>query len=543
MEDSPEIDYRCSPIMGPCTQQNEVVWNWNSPKGKKSQKKATFKFLIDLFLFIEEAIHDQDIRTPKRTAQIQKRRIDESPLMYPPYKVKYKKEKRDVDMFIANFEVFKNQVVEKQEEVPVPSTSENCQFEVQHQMNIDKNLETSEDSDMKLVLPDEESAIDMFCEKQNFTNLNQFFDDEIDESMVRCSQQVEEEFLSRVNQQKEKDNAPTILPFCEEKQTNTDQSLVISKNEGSHEFTKVPFKKTKEEETKKQETDTVKQKDILIPDDSFDEYLSQVEVDDFAAAILSVESPQSKQPNGLHIRQNDYVPKKALFSSSSNNAWVKVETSSKLSTVMEEKRSSNASSNERLFSKTKSFDLTHEPYRNTNKNTNIDLIQKSEKKSESLVTSRKFFKSKSVSEPFSNDSKTSCILNKSRATVTNTCNPSTENSHKITGKSFQCKIYSDSSLNRSIGNSNNKTIGSSQDNLIKLGNNFDNTQLSNLNRSMEKFQVKRTDDSQKIFFTPAEIERKRIEAKMKLEAKRKMILSSKATNGSSNLSFSQSIKR
>ena len=468
-------------------------------------------------------------RTPKRTAQLQKRRISDSPLMYAPLKVKLKKEERDMNIFMANFEQFNN-LLDPPEEEPEPSTSEKWHFKSQNLINSEKNPETSDEVEMRLVYPVDETRMDTVSEKQNVTNLNDFFNDEIDDSMVRCSQQVEEEILGRIN---EETVSPTLFSDKENK-SSTNDNRGSRKIEGLHNLMKIPLEKQKQIEVPK----TPVAKNKYIPDDSFDECLSQFEEVDFTSEIKNTDGSRFKSKD-LQNQKSE----KSLVYCSSNNTGIKL-GSSKSCCILDSKKPLALNINEKIFAKTKSFDSSNrETYRNGVKNLANDFVQKNEKKPESHISPRKFFKSKSLSEPLHNDPLNSSASNNNNQETKN--NSRTENKRKLIGKSFQCKIYSDSSVNRSVENLNNKALGSSQDSMISIGNKFDNVQLSNLNRSMERLQDQRTTESQAILCTPQEIERKRKEAKMKLEARRRLqaLQSSKITNPGSSLPIPQSIKR
>lgn len=460
-------------------------------------------------------------RTPKRTANLQKRRISDSPLMYAPWKVKLKKQERDVNVFIANFEQFNNPpVVQKQEKEPEPSTSEKWPSESENLNNSEKVLESSEDTEMRLVYPVDETRMDTVSEKRNITNLNDLFDDEIDDSMVRFSQQVEEEFFGRLKE--EKIETSPILFSGKENESTTNDNQSIRKIEDLHNLMKVPFEKEKEV------PNSSVPKSTYIPDDSFDECLSQFEEVDFSSELKN-DGPRSKL-KGLQIRNTDLLSKKSLFSCNSNNTSIKVGSGRSRSFLDSPKLSCIS---ERSLIKTKSFE--HHS-RNGVKNLTKDFVQKNDTKPESHISPRKFFKTKSLSEPFHNDPKNCGSSNNNKETNNN---PGTENKRKLVGKSFQCKIYSDTSLNRSVGNLSSKSLGSSQESMI-IGNNFDNLQLSNLNRSV-RIQDERTTESQTVLCTPQEIERKRREAKMKLEARRLQAL--KMRNPASSLPIKQSVKR
>ncbi|XP_033217374.1 uncharacterized protein LOC117173098 isoform X2 [Belonocnema kinseyi] len=369
MEDSPEIDYRCSPIMGPCSQQPEVVWNWHSPKGDNSTGAN---------------------RTPKRTANLQKRRISDSPLMYAPWKVKLKKEERDVNVFIANFEQFNNPpVLPKPEKEPEPSTSDKWPSESENLNNSEKVLESSEDTEMRLVYQVDETRMDTVSEKRNITNLNDLFDDEIDDSMVRFSQQVEEEFFGRLKEEKTESSA--ILFSGKENESTSNDNPSIRTIEGLHNLMKVPFEKEKEPPKSLSVP-----KSTYIPDDSFDECLSQFEEVDFSSELKNDGGPRSKL-KGLQIRNTDLLSKKSLFSCNSNNTSVKIGSGRSRSFLDSPKL---ASISERSLVKTKSFE--HHS-RNGVKNLTKDFVQKHDIKPESHISPRKFFKTKSLSEPFRNE--------------------------------------------------------------------------------------------------------------------------------------------
>ncbi|XP_051159496.1 GATA zinc finger domain-containing protein 4-like [Leptopilina boulardi] len=532
-EDSPEMCQRASPISN--TQKNEVCWSWHSQKDELSTKN--------------------DLKTPKRSLKLQKRRMPDSPKMFTltnKIRVKTKGSNLNQAEFRANFEEFRailtnRQQQQKQEEIITdnkPSTSSTTTLidSISSKIeNIDNNKEQIIDNEQ--------------IEIKNKSELKLVYSDDydLDESLVRCSQLCEEEFFAKITN--------------EEKIVNSSTPLIKIKNKGSHihnspisgleNLIKIPIETPP--------CKLINNKLTTIADDSFDEYLSQLKDEDLTNIKNSPISSRS-------------ASKKSLFTN--NNLENKKLITVKSCSILDDKIQQNTNDN-RFMQKTKSFDSQSKIY--TKQQTNIMEINKFVPKTKSFdiqtkiypstskilfqekilkqqqqpplppieSSPRKFFKTKCNSEPLAKSPKLSTIPIKNYPDVP-ISNVSTNNDTKITGKSFQCKIYSDScfsqnnttssgfisngsnnSSSSSGGSNNNYKINSSSENrpinqinnnnnINNVSNNFPNITLST-HRSMDELHIQSKKVSQVTLFTAEQIEKKRLEAKMKLAAKRQII--------------------
>lgn len=176
VEESSDIDNYSSPILLPCTQDggNEVAWDWQSslnrtPNSRNKKKKV-------------------QCNTPKGTKMLQKKRNSNSPLLYKPLKRKTIKMENieNIGQFAAELQALNKQIgIIKQNE---KNDSGDC---VKEDTAV---VDTSDNEGLK----NEQNYREESNDPDNIGNMNtsygDLFDDSIDDSMARCTQEIEEKF-------------------------------------------------------------------------------------------------------------------------------------------------------------------------------------------------------------------------------------------------------------------------------------------------------------------------------------------------------------
>lgn len=163
-EDSPDSDYRCSPIMLPCTQEggNEIAWDWHSSVSKSTADKI-----------------ENIVDTPKRTKLLQKKRNNNSPLLQKPHKRKQVKMENieNIGKLTAELKALTERMKNmKQNEEKKSDPRDDTMLEVVEEEKVAVQTSSTTDTSKK------------------GSSYEDLFDDSIDASMAKCSQQVEEKF-------------------------------------------------------------------------------------------------------------------------------------------------------------------------------------------------------------------------------------------------------------------------------------------------------------------------------------------------------------
>ena len=543
--------HRVSPIFLPMTQDggNEVAWDWQSPVTKSKNEKSK--------------TNGESSSTPKRkNFHLQKRNLN-SPLLYNPIKRKLLKsdgEKESVDKFTEKMRALSEQIK------TVPKDNENRETLVENE-----NLSESEDDlftqiDMgKLVEFDSKLDENPIPKKDTVAKMSfdDLFDESLNESMVKCSQEVEEKLklescrdnLSHSNLTKSstkdiswhlpnsrnvetKNKSKVETKNSSKSSTNSSKSsqgsftavdskssiLVnvtskgdkipgVAKNSKSRELPKPPEVK-KLPEISKPAVNSTKNDIYEIPDDSFDEFLA-VCIDDVEKKVTAetsrygktYASPHSSVPNDKSRRFENSTAKKVLLPPL-------VQASSSIV--------KNNNPDVRGNSTSHSF-VSHSE---SSDNLKTGPTKASRIVSQSPNQERKFFKSKSLSTSnFVEES-----ANKTRSSTT-------------TGKGWKSNVFVCGNNSSSVSTQRSANQQNNQNHAWQLPvSKPGNTGISNVvNRNVKKeaiFNIVKTNDrlqdgrvaaeasratQSTTICTPAEIERKRMEAKMKLEAKRRLM--------------------
>ncbi|XP_076165215.1 uncharacterized protein LOC143145583 isoform X2 [Ptiloglossa arizonensis] len=186
VEDSPEIDYHYSPISLPCTQEggNEIAWDWQTSAGKNSNDKAKPQSNL--------------IETPKRTKQLQKKRNSNSPLLQKPLKRKQVKMENieNIGKLTAELKALSEKMKSMQKNCANHITAkDDTKCEHENIPLIKLNSENSSETMLQINTNNDESKINTITiDNMNKKDLSykDLFDDSIDDSMVKCTQEVEE---------------------------------------------------------------------------------------------------------------------------------------------------------------------------------------------------------------------------------------------------------------------------------------------------------------------------------------------------------------
>ncbi|KAL2732480.1 bromodomain-containing protein -like [Vespula maculifrons] len=516
IEDSPEPDYHCSPISVPCTQDgNEVAWDWqNSTKP----------------LFVRSKTENDHLATPKQTRILQKKRNSNSPLLHKP--LRRRLVKADNIESIGKFAAELKALTEKMKTI-----QRNDEDYIENDINNKDKIENhqgKDESDILIVLEENTSA------NKISTSLEELFDESIEDSMVKCSQEIEEKFNLCTNK---KNNTTDLSNGSREKDTSVIKEKIKSANSSSDNSKSSLFsqnslvlnvssfcktyskntpncKKNIDTDVKRLEMkeDIIKQSPLNnniinthngnlqnwknsiennsselfeIPDDSFDDCLATCIEDE---KLLS------------ETTEYDDIFPDSEFTSNKNEKNYKHSSSMNRNMTKNIIKSNNAGYNSTsyYFNQT-SMDSLNKLVNNSGVNNN-------------LTESRKFFKTRSLSDSYFGQEKTTSLNIK----------PSTSNSRQIIKHSSSSNLPSKLYVNTSSRNTTNGNVNANK-NIKSIS---DKESMHALNTSkiiLRDSAIRSTKDSQTILCTPEEIERKRLDAKMRLEAKRKMQINVKPT--------------
>lgn len=194
VDDSPDIAYSPSPILPPCTQEggNEVAWDWHcslsrSPESRSRKQRA-------------------ECETPKGT-KLPRKRISNSPLLRKPRKRKTMKieNMQSIAQFSADLQALDERmmrVIEENDKNHLSNLAK--EEEAPTLMNTIGEIRTSEIKDDKEnnVLGEGSNRCNSIGEtsgsnmikKESSGNYDDLFDDSVDEDMIRCTQEIEEKF-------------------------------------------------------------------------------------------------------------------------------------------------------------------------------------------------------------------------------------------------------------------------------------------------------------------------------------------------------------
>ncbi|KAK0090785.1 hypothetical protein PV325_003805 [Microctonus aethiopoides] len=554
-QDYLNLDYRS---FLPQTQDGgvEVTWDWHSPGrnkniGTNGKNSKTHEICCS--------------STPKRSTDIQKKRISNSPLMYKPLKRKLIKAENtdDIDKFKAELIALSEKI--KKGEDDRENLANKLEDTDETDIPINMKFRDLHNDENDIVVCDENTEFLMQnknCENQNFDDL---FNDSLNDTMIKCSQEIEERLNIAPVKSKGREYSSTAIHNENGKsvaQKNCySSSTYINKNKFDNN-TATKFNSTNGQETTliKHKSDSGMSKKVIkttipssntaptvgqiystsmpnnekidsnsqvvdqlhIPDDSFDEFLATCE-EDFSQSDMDFPSTTTRYGK-VYDNLNSMSPKKSNISLS--------KVSSDCSSSMKVQTINNAPKRDTVR---KNIAANIGVSNSTVQSNNLAIG------SNSTSTSNrnwKFFKSKSYS-----DSSFATDTNKDTRSSTKSGNQigshylfkgrcsSNENSKSGSRESSSSSVSTEHQIRRTTSclDSNAMAQKSTQK------NNTNNMQMYNVNRYGAK-EDGRVNSKNRIIQNagdvasgiqslqlcgPEEIERKRREAKMKLEAKKK----------------------
>lgn len=504
VEDSPELDYRYSPVSMPCTQDggNEIAWDWQTSGNKNSHDKSKTP--------------NSHVETPKRTKQLQKKRNSDSPLLQKPLKRKQVKMENieNIGKLTAELRALSEKMKTIQQNCNNKVENEDdTKFESSSKLVIELDSDSSEDIMADCVVKSNKlklKSASINNNNKNSTSYEDLFDDSINDSMVKCSQEVEKKLnlckdkkndtMELSNEKKELSPSKKETQYLTIPNTSTEcskSSKSCSTNTNGHLKTySNNLNRTNVSSSKLTKCNVINVshgKQILqdkftsdFLDDSFDDYLATFvdEDDKFFSKLSEYDfSPSKSHSNVNHSKKSSkLISDPTINKNIPNNSLSKLVTSDEMFII---------------------DDLVEEVEAITDKKT----IQESFPSQNSLEN-RKFFKTKCLSDQcfyqYKNTNKNSKTntskfgSNLVTTSTVSTISPKDQNSYKNNNVPSINGVGNTHELNRLDGKEGGNGI-------VK------HKSASNLS-SIKESQ----------WCTPEEIERKRLEAKMRLEAKRKL---------------------
>ncbi|XP_031845675.1 uncharacterized protein LOC116432651 [Nomia melanderi] len=556
IEDSPELDYHCSPISLPCTQDgNEVAWDWQVPTTKSSKPQTNL------------------IETPKRTKQLQKKRNSNSPLLQKPLKRKQMRMQNieSIGKFTAELKALTEKMKSLQE-------NNDVQAEQQSKLLIELDSENNEDvlEVLEVDMNNDKHMVKTMTvnnnDKKNI-NIEDLFDDSIEDgTMEKCSQEVEEKF--KIN--KSKGNAMELSIVNEEEEvemsslekgiqysTTSSNSVVSFKNSrmsksSSSVNMNAPLKtysnnssKTSSNSSISSSKDTSRQKSLLnnnvinapnaermlqtkdfsvFPDDSFDDCLATC-IEDDKLLSKSTEYDFSGSNTDCNLNCSKKTSRQTTSNIIQNMKPPNNCVPKRLNTGSVPNKSNNYENSKLIIDDF--AEITAANRRET--------IQKS-LTGNTALENRKFFKTKSLSDQYLYQGRNSNVINKTNKPAVPSDKRSQSNTH---GSSVSTSFPI--TKNRQLYDSNNlpsNSGGRSVCTLNGLGEKNAGNSIVKYKSTSNLSSIRETSKAtQSVQCTPEEIERKRLEAKMRLEAKRKLLQGSLSCTTSSEAPVKKCVKR
>nr|XP_033333969.1 bromodomain-containing protein DDB_G0270170-like isoform X1 [Megalopta genalis] len=531
-EDSPELDYNYSPISQQCTQDggNEIAWDWQVSASKSSNDKPMSAANL--------------MQTPKRTKQLQKKRNSNSPLLQKPLKRKQMRMQNmeNIGKLTAELKALTEKMKTMQGNSEIQTEPKMIDFDDDN--DIDFVIEVREDNDKpKITIQD--------VDKKE-TNYEDLFDDSIEDSMVRCSQEIEEKL--RINKSKGSMELSIVaekqeLELCiSEKEiqyattshnsnlknsgtsksslpTNTSNHFKTYSNNSSKMSSNCSISSSKNSSEQKRilnnnmlDMQNGKVKDLSdFPDDSFDDCLATCIEDE---KLLSKSSEYDFGVLNIN-RVQDHQKKTYSRQSNSNTIGNKRSPSNCAAKPSNTVTIHNKTNDHEISKLSFGNDLADDYGNDSCKETLTEKVG---------LENRKFFKTKSLSGQYFQRLKNSSTNNKANKVITSSEKPYQSNTDDslVSNRSsitYDQVLYASNDFPSNSGTENVTIDGlqesQASDRTVKY--------MSTSNLSTQKETAKSVQPTQ---CTPQEIERKRLEAKMKLEAKRKLQRSSVSSSQS-----------
>ncbi|XP_076235383.1 uncharacterized protein LOC143179860 [Calliopsis andreniformis] len=567
VEGSPELDYRCSPIFLPCTQEggNEIAWDWQTSASKN---------------YNDNIKAQNNVETPKRTKQLQKKRNSNSPLLQKPLKRKQVKMENieNIGKFAAELKALTERMETMQQ------NCDNCTAVKEEDMDKNGDGREHEHGTKILIKLDNENSDDIMLDvnisnnKPNVniitddrikkkSNYDDLFDESVEDSMVKCSQEIEAKFnlcetkghdaieLSTVIEEKEfssiseKDNQYLTASnhstessknsniFRSSSSMNTSSRLRTYSNNSSK--TNSTSNASILNSTGTSSCKSISNNNVIkhmlqekdkyaIPNDSFDDCLATCVEDDKLLSKLSEydfnfsstdNNPSNSNKNSKQASLNP-INNKPI----SNSFVPKAESSLRIVKP-------NSHNNSKLISNDLVEDISGLNHK--------EMVQKSFIGNTALEN-RKFFKTKSLSDQYFYHNKASSVNSRpSKTTLSSEKRFQSNSARSPVSTTFPLvkgqKPYESNKLSSINGVENAWTFNRSEEKESSTAIKYKST--SNL------YSIKEIKESQPVQCTPEEIERKRLEAKMRLEAKRKLQQGTRVDSTPSEVPVKKSVKR
>ncbi|KZC06195.1 hypothetical protein WN55_10104 [Dufourea novaeangliae] len=529
VEDSPELDYHCSPISLPCTQDggNEIAWDWQVSVTKCSNDKSKCETTA--------------VETPKRTKQLQKKRNSNSPLLQKPLKRKQVKMENieNIGKFTAELKALSERMKTMQQNGNSHSTVNDDDNQAEHETRLLLEADSESNDDIMLEIGvNNKSTINTISTNNNKKeNYEDLFDDSVNDSMVKCSQEIEEKLklnnskgigmeLSTVNEEEElfsSEKEMQHLTISNTSTTNSKNSNIFksssSVNISSH------LKTYSNNSSKMSSTSSISgsvssSKDASTRKSHFNNNIPNTEIENniLQGKVMSQFPDDSFDDCLATCMEDDKVLSKLSeydFSVSDSDCGLNYSRKFSKQTVTNTK-----------------------DYKSVN---HKETVQKTFIGNTALET-RKFFKTKSLSDQYFYQSRNPSVSNKTNKTVASSEKRFQSNSI-VSSVSTSFPITKDQ---RPYESNNIPSINGIENACIlnrleekEVGNcivKYKST--SNLGSIKETVKA-----SHSVQCTPEEIERKRLEAKMRLEAKRKSQQNTGITGTPSEIPVKKSVKR
>lgn len=523
-EESLEPDHYSSPILLPCTQEggNEVAWDWSSSLSKTPESRNK-----------GQNVHCE---TPKGTKLLQKKRNSDSPLLYKPLK------RKTINMEnIENIGQFAAELQALTEKMCVIKHNDQNHSNDQVEKEVPILANTSIKEETPTVEDDKQNYIGEINDNniiKKDANYEDLFDDSIDDDMIRCTQEIEEKLKSIAD----KENSTHSEPSVEKEELSQKSGANNASDKNTVQSTSIEsFKELSAENIFHRGTNnnnTLKTYSKLSKRDSN----SSIHIAGHTGKNLYKSCLSNN--NMIHSSIRGSCDNKKLSKNKATKSFDFPDDSFDdcLAACIEDEKSLPAMFESLVYrNDSAKFEasyerLTHAPLKleaNSLKST-----AKGETSSANLSADKKFFKTKSLSDHYINQnanaknksntmrsmlhlnpakSSTITYTNVTRASVST--NPIVKNDCKVENSAISLTRGADRT--RGSDDVNRCTIKGDGDRFVR--------HHSTGNMKNDTREVSKT-GSQPAQCTPEEIERKRLQALMRLEAKRKLYAEMKITN-------------
>ncbi|KAL6446900.1 hypothetical protein ACFW04_001362 [Cataglyphis niger] len=526
-EESQEPDHYQSPIMLPCTQEggNEVAWDWQSSlkRTPESRNKG-------------QNVHCE---TPKGTKLLHKKRNSDSPLLYKPLKRKTinMENMENIGQFAAELQALTKQMsVIKHNDQDYSNNQAEKEVPILADTNYKEEISTNEDN--------KQNSIGKVNNHNNFIkaeiNYSDLFDDSIDDDMIRCTQEIEEKLNSITDKGSSTHSEPSVKKeeLSQISHTNNASNKNIVQSTSNENFKELSTENIFHRGTNNNNTLKTYSKLSLKKDSDSSIHIAKQTDKNLHKTFLS-------NNNIIHSSIRNPCDNKKLLKNKATKSLDFPDDSFDdcLATCFEEEKlpamfESIVDRNDSMKSETTYGRLTHAPLKL--EANSFKCTSKGETSSANLLADKKFFKSKSLSDQYIsqnaitntknkanpmrsmlhlNPTKNSAVTYTSITRASVSTNPIVTNASKVENSA----ILLTRGANRTHGSYdvNRCTVKEDGDRFVR--------HHSTGNMKNDTKEVSKT-ASQPAQCTPEEIERKRLQALMRLQAKRKMYAEMKITN-------------